>query len=173
MPGAPGLDSDAGNVMTIFSIGGWPGCRRREVSIRTQAGCPRCLAFGHLGYDQPCQSGFVLFDIQQVSHPPGIRPVHRVSKVNFTDKLHVMSGTGMTYISRLPHPSRSLQAVKTHAITPAYLHAPSSGLPTITPHSRTITLIQCSASGTFSVTCVYPPTPLSIFFKTAQTLQII
>jgi hypothetical protein len=36
-------------------VGGWPGSR--GVSLSTKTGCPRCLAFGHLGEQEP-QPGF-------------------------------------------------------------------------------------------------------------------
>ena len=40
--------SDKANA-NIAGIGGWPGCRGSKVSSPTNDGCPRCLAFGHLG----------------------------------------------------------------------------------------------------------------------------
>ena len=33
-------------------FGGWPGCREIMMSSPPNDGCPRCLAFGHLGFDQ-------------------------------------------------------------------------------------------------------------------------
>ena len=36
---------------TPHGVGGWP--RSQEVRSTTKDGCPRCLAFGHLGYLEP------------------------------------------------------------------------------------------------------------------------
>jgi hypothetical protein len=51
-PSATGLFAPVRRVFFVLAGGpgaGWPRCQGRKVSITTEDGCPRCLAFGHLG----------------------------------------------------------------------------------------------------------------------------
>ena len=46
---APLSTSEVAENREQLAKGGWPWCRRSEVSSPTNAGCPGCLAFGHPG----------------------------------------------------------------------------------------------------------------------------
>ena len=61
-------------------VGGWPGCRRSEVSSPTNSGCPGCLALGHPGYRYDASTDFnssaryIYDDSPRVSAQRSVRP---------------------------------------------------------------------------------------------------